>query len=300
MPERKVKTCSLKEAAANIKDGDRVAFGGFAVYNKPMALVHEIIRAGKKHLTVVGVANSIEVDMLVGAGCVDAVETSYMGMEKFGLCKNFRRKVQTGSVRITHYPELISWDRFRASQEGLSFWPTYLLTGSDVVKYNKEIVPFDDPITGKQMWAVPAANPDVALIHMWRGDKWGNLQTQSRRMNPQSVDITVSRACKKVIATVEQLVPAETVMEKPQMTTVPAFRTLSVTEVPHGSHPTMDLDITATDELHFQLYADCSQTEEGFREYLDKYVYGVKDFGEYLEVVGLEQVKKLERGTADE
>lgn len=65
------------------------------------------------------------------------------------------------------------------------------------MKYNDKIIPFPDPITGRQMWAVPAADPDVALIHMWKGDKWGNLQTQPRRMNPQSVDITVSRACKR-------------------------------------------------------------------------------------------------------
>ena len=295
MAERTVKLCGLPDAVKQIHDGDRVAFGGFAVYNKAMALTHEIIRAGLRHLTIVGVAHSIEVDMLVGAGCVDAVETSYMGLEKFGLAKNFRRAAQAGVLKITHYPELISWDRFRASQEGLSFWPTYLLGGSDIVKYNDKIIPFPDPITGRQMWAVPAADPDVALIHMWKGDKWGNLQTQPRRMNPQSVDITVSRACKRVIATVEHLVDTEEIMRSPQSTTVPSFRTLSVTHVPHGSHPTMDLDVVATDELHLQLYADACQTEEGFREYLDKYVYGVSSFAQYLELVGTEQVKALER-----
>ena len=110
MAERTVKLCGLPDAVKQIHDGDRVAFGGFAVYNKAMALTHEIIRAGLRHLTIVGVANSIEVDMLVGAGCVDAVETSYMGLEKFGLAKNFRRAAQAGVLKITHYPELISWD----------------------------------------------------------------------------------------------------------------------------------------------------------------------------------------------
>lgn len=295
MAERAEKIMSVRQAVGQIHDGDRVAFGGFAVYNKAMALTHEIIRSGLRHLTIVGVANSIEVDMLVGAGCVDTVETSYMGLEKFGLAKNFRRAVQAGQVEVVHYPELLSWDRFRASQEGLSFWPTYLLGGSDIVKYNDKIVPFSDPITGRQMWALPAAAPDVALIHMWKGDRYGNLQTQSRRMNPQSVDIVVSRACKRVIATVEHLVETEEIMRSPQSTTVPAFRTLSVSHVPHGSHPTMNLDVTATDEQHFQLYADACDTEQSFRAYLDKYVLGVDDFEQYLALVGSEQVKALER-----
>lgn len=296
MTQRLEKLCPVSDAIKNINDGDRIAFGGFAVYNKPMALVHEIIRAGIKHLTIVGVANSIEADMLIGAGCVDAIETSYMGLEKHGLALNFRRAVEEGTVKVVHYPELISWDRFRANQEGFSFWPTYLLSDSDIVKYNKDIIPFNDPITGHQMWAVPAANPAVILIHMWRGDVWGNMQTQKRKLNPQSFDITLSRSCKRVIATVEHVVDTNTIMSTPQSTTVPAFRTLSVCHVPHGSHPTMNLDVTATDEEHFALYAKLSKSKNDFKYYLDKYVYGVANFEEYLNLVGLEHVKSLERG----
>lgn len=294
MAERKAKLCDVKTAVSQIYDGARIAFGGFAVYNKPMALVHEMIRAKKRHLTIVGVANSIDVDMLVGAGCVDRVETSYMGLEKFGLCLNFRRAVQEGKIKMVHYPELISWDRFRASQDGLSFWPTYILGGNDVVKYNDEIVPFSDPITGKPMWAVPAASPDFSLVHMWRGDKWGNMQTQQRRLNPQSVDMIVSRACKKVIATVGKLVDTQEIMKCPQMTTIPSFRTLSVSHVPHGSHPTMNLDIDGTDEIHLAEYAKASVSDESFQKYLDKYVYGVRDHEEYLDLIGREQIKALE------
>lgn len=52
-----------------------------------MAVVQELIRAGRKNLTIVGCVNSIETDMLIGAVCVSAIETSYVGLEKYGLAK---------------------------------------------------------------------------------------------------------------------------------------------------------------------------------------------------------------------
>ena len=87
-PVRRSKLASLTEAAALVEDGMRVALGGFAIYQHPMALVRELIRQGRRDLTVVGVANGIEVDMLAGAGCLGRVETSYVGLEKYGLAKD--------------------------------------------------------------------------------------------------------------------------------------------------------------------------------------------------------------------
>jgi len=98
MPSRQVKVCSLTEAVQAVPDGSRIALGGFAVYQHPMAFVHELIRAGRRKLTVVGVANGNEVDMLVGAGCLARIETSYVGLEKYGLAKNFRRAVEAGRL----------------------------------------------------------------------------------------------------------------------------------------------------------------------------------------------------------
>ena len=146
----------MEQAGALVKDGDRIAFGGFAIYQRPMAFVHELIRQGKKDLTVIGAVNALEADMLAGAGCMSGIETSYVGLEKFGIAPNFRRRVQDGQIKVVEYPELLSWDRFKADQEGLPFWTADYLGGSDIVNRNQEIKPFSCPITGKQLWAVPA------------------------------------------------------------------------------------------------------------------------------------------------
>ena len=123
MAERTSKLCTLSELVSRIPDGSRVAFGGFAVYQKPMAAVRELIRQGKKHLTIVGTVHSLDVDMLVGAGCVDCVETSYVGLERYGLAPNFRRAVQDGRIKLVSYPEMLAWERLRADREGWPFWP---------------------------------------------------------------------------------------------------------------------------------------------------------------------------------
>lgn len=292
--ERTSKLCSLEEAATFIEDGDRIAFGGFAIYQKPMAMVQELIRAEKKDLTIVGCVHSIEADILIGAGCVSAIETSYVGLEKYGLAQNYRRYVQQGRIKVVHYPEMLAWDRFRADREGMPFWPVYFLGGSDIVKYNPEIIPFTCPTTGKQAWAVPAAKPDVVVIHAYRGDKYGNVQLQPRSMLPQYLDVDMARSCRKVIVTVSELVDTEEIKKSPHLTLIPSFRTTAICHVPRGSHPTATVSVAEEDAAHLQMYVEASKSEELFNEYLNKYIRGTKNFEEYCSLIGVSQLEDLE------
>lgn len=292
--ERTEKLCSLEQAVSLINDGDRIAFGGFAVYQKPMAAVQQIIRAGKKDLTIVGCVHSIEADMLIGAGCVSTIETSYVGLEKYGLAANYRRALQEGRIRVVHYPEMLAWDRFRADREGMPFWPVYFLGGNDVARDNPDIKSFTCPITGKQAWAIPAAKPDVVVIHAWRADKYGNVQIQERSMLPQYLNVDMARACRNLIVTVEEIVDTEVIKQSPQLTLIPAFRTAAVCLVPHGSHPTATVACTEEDGDHFEAYVAASDSSEHFDAYLDEYIRGTRDFSAYLEKIGETHLKELE------
>ena len=292
--ERTVKLCSLEEAVSAISDGDRIAFGGFAVYQKPMAAVHQIIRANIRNLTIVGCVNSVEADMLIGAGCVSVMETSYTGLEKYGLAQNYRRALQGGKIKVVHYPEMLAWDRFRADREGMPFWPVYFLGGNDVARDNPQIVPFTCPVTGKQAWAVPAAKPDVVVIHAWRGDQYGNIQIQERSMLPQYLNVDMARSCKNLIVTVEELADTEEIKKSPHLTLIPSFRTTAVCHVPFGSHPTPTLCCTEEDAAHYEAYVNASASEETFEAYLDKYIRGTKNFAEYLSLIGETHLKTLE------
>ncbi len=293
MAASKSKLISLDEAVARVPDGARVALGGFAVYQKPMAFVRALARAKRSDLTIVGTANSYDVDLLAGAGCLRSVETSYVGLEKHGLARNFRRAVESGQLEVVDYPEMASWDRFRASQEGLAFWPVSFLGGNDVLKYNERIRPFACPITGRPMQALPAADPDVVVIHAIAADEQGNVVFPAHRLLPQNGDVLMGRACDNVIVTVEKIVSKAFIRRHARITELPAYRTQAIVEVPWGAHPTPTLSRYLADETHMGEYAEATASAEQFDEYLRRYVREPCDHFEYLDRIGAERLARL-------
>lgn len=294
MLQRISKRKTLSEAAALVPDGARIALGGFAIYQHPMALVHELVRQGRRSLEVVGVANGNDVDLLAGAGCLRRIETSYVGLEKFGLARNFRRRVERGELEVVDYPELLSWDRFRASQENFTFWPASFLGGNDIARLNPAIKEFACPLTGRKLFAVPPADPEIVILHAIVGDEYGNVLVPTRRLIPQSHDITLSRSCDKLIVTVERMVDTAFIKRHSHLCEIPAFRTTAIVEAPHGAHPCSVLGRTLLDDEHFREYAEASSTEDGFKAYLDRYVTGVRDHAGYLERIGTSRLLALE------
>ncbi len=187
--------------------------------------LRELARQGRRDLTVVGTVNGNDVDLLAGAGCLRRVETSYVGLEKYGLALNFRRRVESGELEVVDYPEVLSFDRFRASQDHLSFWPCDYLGGTDILTYNKEIRAFDCPLTGRRLHAVPPAAPDVAVIHAVAADEQGNVVIPPRHLMPQSLDVTLARACDTLIVTVEKIVARDEIRRHAAHVQIPSYRT---------------------------------------------------------------------------
>ncbi|SAK48869.1 CoA transferase subunit A [Caballeronia ptereochthonis] len=290
-PASKLKT--LDEAVALVRDGARLALGGFAVYQKPMAFVRALARARRKDLTIVGTANSYDIDLLAGAGCLKTVETSYVGLEKFGLARNFRRQAESGALKVVDYPEMGSWDRFRASQEGLAFWPVSFLGGNDVLTHNPAIKSFACPITGRPMQALPAAEPDVVVIHAVAADEQGNVIFPAHRLLPQNGDVLLARSCETVIVTVEKIVSKAFIRKHARLNEVPSYRTTAVVEVPWGAHPTPVLSRYLADEQHMSEYVEASTTPEAFDAYLQRYVFEPRDQHDYLERVGAARLAHL-------
>lgn len=294
MPQTKSKVIPLEAAARLVGDGARIAFGGFAVYQKPMAFVRELIRQGRRDLTVVGSANSYDVDLLAAAGALKSVETSYVGLEKYGLARNFRRAAEAGSLKVVDYPEMVSWDRFRASQENLAFWPVPFLGGNDVVTHNDAIKEFPCPITGRRLHAVPAADPEVVVIHAIAADDRGNVVLPARRLLPQSGDVLMARSCDNVIVTAEKIVPHSFIRRHARLVEIPSYRTKAIVEVPYGAHPTPVLGRYGADEEHYAAYAKAAESVEGFKAYLDRFVHGPADHDAYLDLIGTRRLAAIQ------
>ncbi|RKP57735.1 CoA transferase subunit A [Pararobbsia silviterrae] len=293
MTRQASKLGTLEDAAALIPDGTRLALGGFAIYQHPMALVRELIRQRRRDLTVVGSVSGNEIDMLAGAGCLKTVETSYVGLEKYGLAPNFRRAVEHGALEMIDYPEVLSFDRFRATQEAMTFWPCDYLGGTDVLNHNPRIKRFACPITGRTLYAVPPADPDVVVIHAIAADEQGNVLFPRRHLLPQGLDTTMALGCDTVIVTVESIVSKGYIKRHADLNLLPSYKTTMVVEAPFGAHPSSVLGRYNTDDRHFTEYAAAAKTPEDFAAYLQKYVFAPSDHAHYLDLIGAHHLASL-------
>jgi glutaconate CoA-transferase subunit A len=280
------KVRSLAEAVRLISDGDVVAFGGHTARRHPMAAVREIVRQGKRRLHVAGWNNGIDMDLLIGGGCVATVETSYIGIGSLGLARNYRRAAEAGAIRIIEHSETTAMDRFRAASMGLPLLPTKTGLGTDLPRYNPHLKPFTDPFTGETWLAVEAIRPDVAIIHAHTADEKGNVQLDPQRWHDNSPDAMIARSAKTVIVTVEQIVSEDAVMARPIDTILPRSDVTCVAEAPYGAHPCCCDARYDYDMEHLRRYYEATATVEGFADWLAEFVTGLEDHLAYLDKIG--------------
>ena len=200
----------LEEAAALIEDGSTIGVGGFGVSGHPMVLLYQLARQEARELTMLGITNGNDADLLSGAGCLTRLETAAVSLEEFGLAPNFRRAVENGRITLGEYTETTMMDRLLAASMGLSFFPTRTLRGSDVPKVNLDIREIMCPYTGEMYHVVPPARPRWALLHAPAADPYGNVLYPHADALVE-FDRLLSQAADQIIVTVEKIVSPEAV-----------------------------------------------------------------------------------------
>ncbi len=286
------KVMTLKEAIKKfVHNGCSITFGGFCGRNS-QAAAYEIVRQGKKDLTFIDDSPTDQLDILIGAGCVKKVEIAWHGVSIFARALNFRRAVERGiprKIEIEDYSNYAAGLRFLAGAMGVPFLPTKSLLGSDIPKYNKRIKIIRDPYEGKPIALVPAASPDVAIIHVQRADVQGNAQIWGHLAN----DDNKARAAKHTIITCEEIIPREKILQIPNMTIIPSYCVDAVVHVPYGSHPWSCYGYYYHDVLFQRDYSKYNKTYEGFLKWLDEWVISCDDHVEYCNKVGRERLLEL-------
>jgi glutaconate CoA-transferase subunit A len=278
---------SIAEAISTIKDGDVVFVGGYFHYRHPMAAAREIIRQGKKNLTVIAPLSGMEADILIGAGCVSKIIFGFLSLDIFGMAPSFRRKVESGEVEHSDYGDLALMRAIEAAQRKVGHIATRAWIGSDMIAHHPgQLV----EVFGEKLLAVPALQPDVALVHAQWADTEGNLVIEG-----ESYDVEAVKAAKRTIATVERLIsPLE--MRRLGKNVIPRYKIEHLVEQPYGAHPTSCFPFYAHDVRHILEYAEAAQTQEGLDAYLDRYVHGPQSNEAYLEAAAdVERLIKLER-----
>ncbi|GIW81741.1 MAG: CoA-transferase [Gemmatales bacterium] len=293
------KLTNVQDAVARlVANGDYLAIGGFGSDRIPTALLHEILRQEKQDLGLAGHTATHDFEILcagnlMGRGqTLNRVDIAYVvGLEARGLSPHARRVMQSGTVQCTEWTNYALAVRFKAAAMGVPFLPLRSMLGTDTFHYSAAKT-IDCPFTNEKLVAVPALYPDCALIHVHEADRYGNCRIRGTSV----ADFDVARAAKKLIITCERLIPHEEFRRDPTRTVIPFYCVDAVCEVPFGSYPGNMPYEYFSDESHLRQWLNAEKDVETFRQFLDKYIYGTRDFAEYLQMCGgLPRMQELRR-----
>ncbi len=287
------KQISLQEAVRLVPDGAHLFWGGFGFQRPPMAFAHELVRQGKRDLTIYTCGSEIDIDILSGAKVVSRFELAFFAIEGIGLAPNIQRRIREGTIEIEDYTNLAMALRFLGGALGVPFMPLRSMLGTDLMTKTrfkpKKAEVINCPFTGDRIVLVPSVRPDFSIVHASRVDSEGNVQIDGIK----GEDIEGARAGKKLIVLAEEIVDTEFIRSQPDQTVIPNIYVTHVVECPWGAYPMMVYNYYDYDMEHIRMYyAEC-KTEEGWQKYCEEYITGLKDHTEFLKKTGLEKLMKL-------
>jgi glutaconate CoA-transferase subunit A len=257
---------SLSEAIAElVHDGDTVALEGFT-HLIPVAAGHEIIRQGRRDLTVVRMTPDIVYDQLIGAGCVRKMIFSWGGNPGVGSLYRFRDAVERSwphPLEIEEHSHAGMANRYAAGAAGLPFAVLRGYRGTDLVDHTATLAPIVCPFTGEELTAVSAINPDVSIVHAQLADRSGNVMM----WGITGVQKEAVLAARRALVTVEEIV--DKLEPRPGSVVLPSWVVSHVAAVPGGTHPSYAQGYSVRDNDYYRAWDAISADRDRFLEWLD-------------------------------
>ena len=279
------KLMTMKDAIDRfVYDGDTIVIEGFT-HLICFAAGHEIIRQRRRDLTLCRLTPDLIYDQLIGAGCVRRLVFSWAGNPGAGPLHALRRAVEQGvpnSIELEEYSHFGMVARLSAGAAKLPFYPLRDYKGSDLPRVNPRIKTVTCPFTGEELAAVPALNPDTAIIHVQRADENGNAHVWGL----MGVQKEAAFASRRTIVVAEEIVPESAIRSDPNRTLIPGLIVDAVVHEPFGCHPSYAQGYYDRDNDFYVGWREISQDVEKFNAYLDEWIYGVRDRSEYVARMG--------------
>ena len=281
------KTCSLKEAVKSIPNGSHVSLSGFAITRCNTAFAHELIRQNIRDLPISQCVGAFDTDILVGAKVVKRVIYGGGSLDRFGRLARVNKAIEEGSIIADEFSSLSVTFRYLAGGLGLPFIPIRSIYGSGLYhklqeEGSEDIATIEDPFTGETWLVLKPLPPDVTVVQVQAADEEGNAWL----LGPRWDNVEQVKAGKRTILITEKIVSTEEIRKRAEQIVIPGLYVSHVVELPFSSHPSAVFGEYDYDAEHFRMYAKAALTEEGFEEYLQKYILGVKSHEEYLELIG--------------
>ncbi|GAB2740057.1 CoA transferase subunit A [Nocardioides pakistanensis] len=280
-----VKVRGLAEAIAeHVEDGMTVALEGFG-HLIPFAAGHEIIRQGRRDLTLCRMTPDLIADQLIAAGTVRKLIASFFASGSAGSLYEVRRRIERHDpepLEVEEYSHYGMFCRYQAAAAGLPFFPLKSYAGSDLPELNPQIRKVEDPYGGSAVHVVPPLAPDVTVVHAQRADRYGNVQIWGIVGAQQEVVY----AAKRAIVTVEEIVDEEIVRSDPNRTVIPAHAVDAVVHCPGGAHPSYVQGFYDRDNAFYRDWTPISKDPQLLQAWLAEWVHGVGDREAYLAKLG--------------
>jgi glutaconate CoA-transferase subunit A len=291
------KVATMRDAVRDlVRDGDTVAIEGFT-HLICFAAGHEIIRQGKRDLTLCRLTPDVIYDQMIGAGVAKKLVFSWLGNPGVGSLHAVRRRVENDDpapLEIEEYSHFGMVCRYVAGASKLPFFPIRSYYESDLPKANPRIVPIESPYGDETVYAVPPLNPDVAIVHAQRADAkgdaqiWGLLGCQKE----------VAFAAERVIVVCEELVDESVIRSDPNRTAIPGLIVDAVVHEPKGCHPSFAQGYYDRDNRFYIDWDAISRDADSLDAWLKEWVHGTESHAEYVEKLGADRWKALEPGDA--
>lgn len=273
---------SMRDAVARfIPDGASICMGTALEALIPFAAGHELIRQGRRDLTLIGPISDILFDQLIGAGCVRRVIAAWVGNVSAGLGYNYRRAVEQrvpGPLDVEDHSNLSIAFALQAGALGVPYLPTRSLLGTDLPRSNPTFKTAADPWSGAPLLLVPALAPDVAILHVQRADEEGHAHV----WGTLGVTRPAALAAKRVILVAEEIRPRARILSDPGLVLAPALKVAAVVHEPWGAFPSPVQGYYRRRHDFYHRFHEESRTVEGFHRWLDHWVRGVPDWKAFL------------------
>ena len=286
------KLLDMRDAISQfVPDGSSVALGLQMEQMIPFAAGNEIIRQGKRGLTLIGPISDILFDQMIGAGCASRIIAAWVGNVMMGSAYNFRRAAEHHALAVTNMTNFAIALALQAGAMGVPFLPTHTALGSDVARDNEFWAEMESPFAGdgQKLHAVKALNPEVTIVHVQRADAEGNAHCWGNF----GVMLEGVRAARHVIVCAEEVVASEVIASDPNRTVIPGFLVDAVVECPLGAHPSPVQGYYKRDDAFFRQYHEQSRTPADFAAWAKRWVHGVNDRAAYKEQLGECRVEEL-------
>ena len=279
MPIEKIQ--SLDEAISCITDGSSVALGLALEHAIPFAAGHEIVRQRIKDLTLIGPISDVLFDQLIGTGVVSAVRAAWVGNVSAGIGNCFRSAVESGDFAVENHSNFSIALALKAAAMGVPYLPTKSLLGSSILEESDLFEMSTDPFDGEPVVLVPAIEPDWAIVHVQRADRYGNCHFWGNT----GITEEAIGAADHVLVTAEEIVSPDVVKSDPSRTNVVGEDVTAVVECPFGAHPSPVAGYYNRHNDYFLDYKRATETSEAFAEWAAEWIHGVSDRDEYANKV---------------